>query len=100
MAAAAPNTPLDPTPAPDLGSAIEHNGTLWPRLPEEMNTPPINRSIRADTSVTTPDSRPPSLPSVTDSDGTVTGRSPQELNAGNTGGDRPSRLPHGQYDIV
>ena len=97
MAAAAPNALPDPTPAADLGSAIEHDGTPWPCIPIEMNTPPINRSIHADTSVTTPDSRPPSLPSTTDSDGAVTGRSPQEPSAGNTGGDR---LPHGRYDIV
>ena len=99
IATAAPNTPPGSSPAPDRGTAVEHDGTPRPCLPQEMNTPPINRSVRADTGVTAPDSRPPPLPSMTNSDGSVMGRSPQEPNTGNTG-DRPPRLSHGRYDIV
>ena len=96
-----PRTPPGPTHAPDLGTAVEHDSTPKPGIPKEVNLPSINRSTYASTSImTTPISQYPSPPPATDSDGTIiTGCSPQELNAENTG-DRPPHLSHGCYDIV
>ena len=56
----------------------------------------MNRAMHPDTT-TTLDQQSPSLPSVTDSDRAISGRSLRETNAENTGDHYPSR---NQYDIV
>ena len=63
---------------------------------DALHSPATNRAMRTDTT-TTLDQQSPSLPSVTDSDQAISGRSLRETNAENTRDHYPSR---NQYDIV
>ncbi|KAH8989532.1 hypothetical protein EDB86DRAFT_3081042 [Lactarius hatsudake] len=90
-----------PTSAPDLSAAAEDD--VNPKSSslngkDTLDPPSVNISIHANTMPTL--DRPPSLPSVTDSDIAIAGPSLWEPNVKHIG-DHPHPSPsHGRYDIV
>ena len=93
------------TSALDLGPGATTEGDGGPMLAlhEEMDAidpPSVNRAIHSNTmAIPDPPPQSPSLPSVTDSDVAITGRSLREPNVERTE-DRPPDSSHYQYDIV
>lgn len=101
--APAPSTSVGPTSAPDPGAAARGDCSQMPDLHSEMDAldPPLaNREIHANTMATldlSPQSPP--LPSVTDLEVAIAGRSLREPSVEHIEDNRldPS---HSQYDMV
>ncbi len=100
IALTAPSASPGPTSAPDLGgAAAEDDDRPKPGLRKErdaLDPPSVNGAIHATLDLP-PQSR--SLPSVTDSDVAIAGRSLREPNGERTG-DHPPHPSHCRYDIV
>lgn len=86
-----------------MGAVSENNGSLKPGLHKEQDVlapPSVNRSIHPNTMATLDlPLQSPALPSITDSDVAIAGRSLREPNAEHTA-DRPPDRSCYQYDMV